>query len=137
MSIESVLLLLLALVVLIAIGWGAKWVIDSQRGQRSTSVFFLFFADSRLEPSSPMTSCVGTREFRTEQHNLRRVIDPYQQRGQRCGRPERALETLFANVNANQEFSDFEEHSRCDCSYPHVAPFDIGVRKPLEHHGKE
>ena len=56
------------------------------------------------------------RELSTEQLNLRRVVDPYQNDDDRCRSAIGRFKPLLANVKANQELADLEQRSRADAA---------------------
>jgi hypothetical protein len=60
--------------------------------------------------------CADMREFRPEQYNLRRVVDPDQDDYDRCGGAIRRFKSLLADVEADQELADLEKRRRTDAT---------------------
>jgi len=50
---------------------------------------------------------------------------------------EGGFQSLLANVEADQEFSDLEQCSGDNAAKPDIAPTDLGVGEPFEHHRKK
>jgi hypothetical protein len=47
------------------------------------------------------------------------------------------FERLLADIEADQELSDLEQGGRQQRTRPDVAPADLGIRQPFEHHGEQ
>ena len=80
---------------------------------------------------------IDAREFRAHQYQLRGVVHPDQQNDEGGRGAIRRFEALFADVKADEQLADLEEGGRDGGAEPDVAPGDIGVRQPLEHHGEQ
>src|SRR5258708_20733555 len=80
---------------------------------------------------------VGAREFRAHEHELRRVVHPDQQNDEGGCRAIGRFEGLFADVEADEQLADLEERGRNCGAEPDIAPSDIGVWQPFEHHREQ
>jgi hypothetical protein len=69
---------------------------------------------------------VRLSDFRTEEQNLRRVIDPDEQHDDGRGGAIGLFETLRADVPSDDK-----------ATQPYVPPFHMLIRQPVEEHGEK
>jgi hypothetical protein len=79
----------------------------------------------------------GARQLGAEEDDLGGVVNPYQQDDDRRCRTVGGLQTLTADVPADRELAEVEQHRGGDRTRGHVAPADLGVGKPFEQHTKQ
>src|SRR3569832_848849 len=81
------------------------------------------------EPQSILTG-----EFRAQEKNLRRIINPEQQRQDGSCGAVTAGHAAVAQINAIGMLAQSEQGSRSQRAYPYIAPRDMGLRQHLVIH---
>jgi hypothetical protein len=91
---------------------------------------------SQLMERPPLIA-VGFRELGTQQEDLSRVKDPYQNDDERARGPVGGRHITTSNVKANQMLADREEQGGYRPAKPNLFPCHWVIREYFEHHGEE
>src|SRR5687767_4810300 len=103
---------------------------ERRRGRRSAQILFLPFPRTCLKGVRP-------REFRAEEQDLRGVIHPQEEHDQCAGCAVGGLGGFLAQVQAERELADAEQHGGDDRAKPDVVPRDPGVGHIAEDQRKQ
>jgi hypothetical protein len=83
--------------------------------------------------AAPLVPRVHLRELGPEEQDLRRVVDPQQDRRKRSGGAEH-LRRAALDVEREGDLADLEQHGRQRRAEPHVPPLDLRVgQQPKDH----
>ena len=75
--------------------------------------------------------------LRAEEEDQRRIVGPHEQDHERTCRSVGRSDAAAAEVEADRELAEREEHGRREGSQPHVAPLDAHVGQVAEHQREE
>src|SRR5207253_4892958 len=104
--------------------WFPSSISRCARGATHTPFSSRASADQR-----PVLLGIDFRKFSPEEQNLSRVVHPDQDDHQRAGCAIRGCEVGLADVESNQQLSDFKKKCRQDCADPDISPRDGRVRQ--------
>src|SRR3984893_8495634 len=85
----------------------------------------------------PPLIAVGFRELGTQQEDLGRVKDPYQNDDERSRSAVGGRNITDSNVKADQMLADREQQGRYSPAEPNLFPFHWVIREYFEHHGEK
>ena len=85
----------------------------------------------------PPLIAVGFRELGTQQEDLGRVKDPYQDDDERSRGAVGGRHIIASNVKADQMLADREQQGRYSPTQPNLFPFHWVIREYFEHHGEK
>jgi hypothetical protein len=85
----------------------------------------------------PPLIAVGLRELGTQQEDLGRVKDPYQNDDERSRSAVGGRHITASNVKADQMLADREQQGRYSPAEPNLSPFHWVIRQYFEHHGEK
>ena len=86
---------------------------------------------------SPSWFARGLGEFRAEEENLRRVVDPEQEQHQGAGRAVARLDVRVRQVQSDQVLADGEEERGDERAVPDVSPGNPRLGEILEQEGEQ
>src|SRR5581483_9976483 len=92
-------------------------------------------AGRRLRRTEALPECV--RELGSKQHNLRRIIDPYQKDYEAAESAERGRDAGAPQIPTQQELADDEQHGRNRAAKPDVLPVDLAIGQIAEQEGEK